>query len=124
MSAKEVGEKLVAFCKEGKNADSIQTLYADDVVSVEAMAMSEGGDRETKGKEAVLGKNAWWQENHEIHEASVEGPFPHGDDRFAVIFRYDVTSKPMGGQRMKLNEVGVFHLADGKIVREEFFYSM
>ncbi len=123
MSPKDIGEKLVAFCRDGNNQESIRTLYADDVVSVEAMAMGEQGP-ETHGKEAVLGKNQWWQDNHEVHEASVEGPFPHGDDRFAVIFKYDVTSKPMGGRRMKFDEVGVFHVSDGKITREEFYYSM
>ena len=124
MSAKEIGEKLVAFCREGKNLESINTLYADDVESVEASAPPAGGDRVTKGKEGVIGKNQWWTENHEVHEASVEGPFPHGDDKFAVIFRYDITSKPMGGARLKMEEVGVFHVKDGKIAREEFFYSM
>ena len=123
MSAKEVGEKLVAFCKEGKNLESINTLYADDVVSVEA-AEAPGMERETKGLEGVRKKNQWWTENNEVHEGSVEGPFPHGDDRFAVIFRYDVTFKP-NGQRSKMEEVGIFTLnADGKVVREEFYYSM
>ncbi len=117
-----IGEKLVAFCREGRNLESVETLYADDVASVEA-AEGPGGPRVTEGKEKVKGKNQWWVENHEIHSASVEGPFPHGDDRFAVIFDYDVTNKP-SGNRMAMKEVGVFHVKDGKVVREEFFYSM
>lgn len=124
MSALEVGKKLVQFCKEGKNLESINTLYADDVESIEAAAPPAGGERITKGKEGVIGKNQWWTENHEVHEGSVEGPFPHGEDKFAVIFKYDITNKP-SGQRMKLEEVGVFHLnGDGKVQKEEFFYSM
>lgn len=123
MSALEVGNKLVALCREGKNLEAVATLYSDDVVSVEAV---DGGGfpRTMNGKEAVVGKGKWWDENHEIHSAEVEGPFAHGDDRFAVIFRYDVTSKPMNNQRMQLNEVGVFTVADGKITREEFYYTM
>ena len=123
MSALEVGKKLVQFCKEGKNLESISTLYAKDVESIEAMA-PPGGERIAKGIDAVKGKNQWWTENHEVHEGSVEGPFPHGDDKFAVIFKYDITNKP-SGQRMKLEEVGVFHLnGDGKVAKEEFFYTM
>ena len=123
MSALEVGKKLVQFCKEGKNLDSINTLYADDVVSIEAAEM-QAGERVAKGIEAVRGKNQWWMDNHEIHEATVAGPFPHGDDKFAVIFKYDITNKP-SSQRMKMEEVGVFHLnADGKVAKEEFFYAM
>lgn len=121
MNAKEVGEKLVSLCKEGKNVESINTLYADDVVSVEA-GVPPGQDTKTEGREGVLGKNKWWFDNHEVHSAEVEGPFPHGD-RFAVIFRYDITQKA-SGQRVKMDEVALFTVADGKVKKEEFFYSM
>ena len=123
MSAKEIGQKLVAFCREGKNLESVNTLYAKDVESVEAAPPPSGGDRTTKGIEAVRGKNQWWAENHEIHEAHVEGPWPHGADRFVVRFAYDVTNKP-SGRRMKMDEIGVFTVADGKVVKEEYFYDM
>jgi ketosteroid isomerase-like protein len=49
-------------------------------------------------------------------------PYPN-DDRFAVRFTYDVTNKG-SGQRFTMDEVGLFTVKDGKIVREEFFYSM
>ena len=122
MSALEIGQKLVAFCKEGKNLDAINSLYADDVVSVEA-ADPPGGERTASGIDAVRGKNQWWTENHEIHSASVEGPWPHGDDKFAVRFSYDVTNKP-SGQRIKMDEIAVYTLTNGKVSREEFFYTM
>ena len=55
MSAKEIGEKLVAYCKEGKNAEAVNELYADNIVSIEAAA-SPAADmpREMNGKEAIL----------------------------------------------------------------------
>ncbi len=124
MNALEIGQKLVAMCREGRNMDAINELYADDVVSVEAMAPPEGGEREMSGIDAVRGKNDWWNENHEVHDASVAGPFPHGDDRFCVHFKFDVTSKPMGGQRFSMEEIGLYSVADGKITKEEFFYTM
>jgi len=34
----------------------------------------------------------------------------------------DVTKKP-SGKRMTLDELGLFTVRDGKIVREEFFYT-
>ena len=51
-------------------------------------------------------------------------PFPN--DRFAVKFHYERTPKsgPMKGKRMQMDEVGVDTVRNGKIVREEFFYSM
>ena len=122
MSAKEIGTQLVQFCKEGKNLESINTLYAENVESIEAVPGPDG-ERVAKGIDAIRGKNQWWSENHEVHSSSVEGPFPHGNDRFAVRFSYDITNKP-SGQRMQLDEVALFTIENGKIVKEEFFYDM
>ena len=121
MNAKEIGGKLVELCSQGKNMDAIDQLYANDVVSVEAGG-PPGMDRTATGKEAVIGKNKWWTDNHEVHAAKCEGPFPH-DDRFAVRFEYDVTNKP-SGKRFVMKEVGLFNTKNGKITREEFFYDM
>ena len=119
MNTMEIGKKLVALCSQGKNMEALDTLFADDVVSVEAVAMP-GMQQEAQGLAAVKGKGEWWLANHEIHSASVTGPWPHGD-RFVVGFQYDVTNKP-SGKRMKMDEVGLYSVRNGKIVREEFFY--
>ena len=121
----ELGAKLVEFCKEGKNLEFINAHYADTVTSVEAMESPANPEmpRTLEGIEAVRGKNSWWIENHEIHSANVAGPYPHGDDRFATLFSYDVTFKPTG-ERMTMEEVGLYTTAGGKITREEFFYHM
>jgi ketosteroid isomerase-like protein len=122
MDTKEVAEKLVGLCKEGKNQEAIDSLYADDIVSVEAQA-AEGMPAEMHGIDAVRGKNKWWTENHEVHSAAVKGPFANGD-RFAVIYNYDVTPKagPFEGKRFAMEEVAVYDVKDGKVVREQFFY--
>lgn len=119
--ALNVGQKLVAFCREGKNMEAIDALYGDNIVSVEAAAMQEGMDRETKGLQAVRGKSEWWVNNNEVHAAEVRGPFPHGNNRFATLFNYDVTNK-QSGQRTQMEEVGVYTVENNKIVREEFFF--
>lgn len=123
MSLKEIGERLVALVKEGNNLEAIYELYGKDIASIEAGEPPEGGARVSKGIEAVEGKNKWWTENHEVHAASVKGPYPHGEDRFCVIYSYDVTNKP-SGQRFEMEEVALYTITDGKIVQEEFFYSM
>lgn len=122
MSAKDIGQQIVNLCREGKNLEAIDTLYAENVVSVEA-APGPDGNPVAEGIQAVRGKNQWWQENHEIHSASVEGPWPHGD-RFAIRFSYDVTSKPMNNARFKMEEIALYTVENGKVVREEFFYDM
>lgn len=120
MNANEIGQKLVSLCKEGRNHEAAETLYAENVESVEAAAPN-GGDRVAKGMTAVHAKSKWWADNHIVHKAETFGPYPHGDDRFAVRFVYDVTFKPTSTRRT-LDEVAVFHVANGKVVREEFFY--
>ncbi len=119
MNTMEIAQKLVELCKQGKNEEALDTLFAEDMVSVEAVAMP-GAPQEAKGLAAVKGKGEWWLANHEIRSASVTGPWPHGD-RFVVGFQYDVTNKP-SGKRMKMDEVGLYTVRNGKIVREEFFY--
>jgi len=123
MDTKQVGDKLVELCKQGKNLEAVDTLYSPDIVSVEAMAM-DPMPAEMRGIDAIRGKNQWWFDNHEIHSASAVGPMTN-HDKFAVLFDYDVTSNapgPMQGQRMKMQEVGLYTVKDGKIVREEFYY--
>ena len=44
------------------------------------------------------------------------------DDYFAVTYTMDITYK--GAPRMTETELAVYKVADGKIVREEFFYNM
>ncbi len=120
MTASEIAKAYVGLCKEGKNGECLDTLFAKDAVSVEAAA-PPGGERTVKGLEAIHGKSKWWTDNHTVHKAEVFGPYPH-DDRFAVRFLYDVTNKP-SGKRFTMDEVGVFTVANGKITREEFFYA-
>jgi ketosteroid isomerase-like protein len=119
MTTLEIGTKLVELCKQGKNHEAMETLYAPDVVAVEAAAMP-GMPAETQGLDKVRAKSKWWADNHTIHSASVEGPWPNGD-RFAVRFSYDITNKPQN-RRMQMDEIALFTVKNGKIVREEFFY--
>jgi ketosteroid isomerase-like protein len=121
MKTMDIARKLVDMCRQGKNMEAIEALYADDAVSVEA-SMPPGMEREAKGKAAIRAKSEWWFDNHIVHSAVVTGPWPH-DDRFVIGFQFDVTNKP-SGQRMQMDEVGLFQVRNGKIVREEYFYDM
>ena len=46
MSTMEIATKMVELCRQGKNMEALNTLFAEDVVSVEAMAMP-GGQQES-----------------------------------------------------------------------------
>lgn len=91
--------------------------YSPECVSVEANEMP-GMDRAAVGLDAIRGKHAWWDANAEMHSVTVTGPWTHGDNQFAVGFAMDVT---MMGERTSSDEVGIYTVENGKIVKEEFF---
>ena len=107
-----VGQQLVDLCNQGRHLEAVETLYADDVVSVEAFEMP-GHPKELRGKEAVLGKSKWFK-----------GPYPCADGRFAAWMSMDITPRegPMAGKRLTMEEVCLYYVENGRITREEFFY--
>jgi ketosteroid isomerase-like protein len=124
MTTKEIADQLVALCRAGRNIEAVDALLSENVVSVEARG-DETMPAQTNGRAGVRGKNQWWIANHKIHSAEVKGPFPHGD-RFTVLYNFVVTPLvgPMAGKKVRMEEVALYTVADGKITREEFFYDL
>jgi hypothetical protein len=120
MSTQNIAKRYVELCQAGKNDVCLDELYAKDAVSVEAAAMP-GTERVVKGLDGIRAKSKVWRETNVVHGAEVMGPFPN-DNRFAVRFTFDVTNKP-SGRRIKMDEIGLFTVENGKIAREEFFYT-
>ena len=118
MSVQTVGYKFVEMCRQGKNFDVMRTMYAPDIVSV------EGDGKETKNQAPVIKKSEDWVSDKTFNGETVAGPFFNGanPDQFAVFFTLDITPKATG-QRITLEEVGVYTVGkDDKITREQFFY--
>ena len=117
MTTKEVANRLVQLCREGKNPDAIKELYADNVVSLEP----KGARAErTEGKENVLAKTLGWLATVEqFHGATISEPVVTSNF-FCCVMETDTTMKGMG--RMQLNEIAVFEVKDGKIIKEQFFF--
>ncbi|MEW5687453.1 MAG: SnoaL-like domain-containing protein [Pseudomonadota bacterium] len=116
-TVQQVAEDLVAMCRKGQFDESGDKYWADDVVSREPMP---GDMAEVRGRAGVKAKGDWWTANHEVHEVLVEGPYVSGD-QFVVRFKMELT--PKGGQRITLDEVGLYTVRDGKVVEESFFYA-
>ena len=119
MTDQEIAKRYVELCKAGKFDECLNELFAEDAVSVEAFA-PPGTDPTSRGLAAIRAKGEWWVNNNEVHGGEVHGPYPNGD-RFAVRFAFDLTFKPTG-KRISMDEIGLFTVKDGKIIREEFFY--
>ncbi len=122
MTTQQVAEQLVSLCRQGQNLVAMEQLYDANIVSVEA-STSEGARayKEVTGIAACKEKGMKWVAAHEIHGATVEGPFMHGADKFAVYFVFDVTPKATG-QRVSQKEVGLYTVKNGKITREEWYF--
>lgn len=123
-NALEIGKRLVELCRQGKHLEAVETLYAPEIVSVEAFGNEQMPQRK-EGIAAIREKNKGWLAAHEIHSNEVTGPWPHGD-RFIVGMKMDVTAKSgeMAGKRMTFDEAALYTVRDEKIVKEEFFYAM
>ena len=118
MSTQDIANDLVALCKAGKFDEAGEKYWADDVLSVEA---APGDMAQIRGKDAARGKGEWWWSNaHEVHSSEVEGPYVNGD-QFVVRFKMDLTQKETGN-RIQMDEVGVYTIKNGKIAEERFFY--
>jgi len=117
MTTEEVAKKVVELVRKQAWYEALDTLYDNDVVSVEAYSAG-GGSPETRGKEGVHSKVDWWLNAMQVHSFKASEPFV-GQDRFVVQYDADVTEKE-SKERRKMSEVGVYTVKNGKIVREEF----
>lgn len=109
----EVGAALVAMFNAGKLTEIENNYWSPSIVSCEGSA-----GLEWRGRAAVEAKNHGWLSENEIVGASAEGPYV-GATAFAVKFRMQVRSK-RDGKTMSAEEIGVYHVQNGRIVREEF----
>ena len=112
MKTEEVAKKVVELVRKQAWHEALNSLYDDNVVSVEATTP------ETQGKEGVRGKVDWWLDTFEVHRFDASEPFV-ARDRFVVQYDAEVSDKKTK-ERRKLSEVGVYTVKNGKIVREEF----
>ncbi|MFD2914747.1 nuclear transport factor 2 family protein [Psychroserpens luteus] len=119
MNTKEVAQKWAQLCREGKNLDCINELYAENVVSKEMPGMP---GEIVSGKQNVWNKNKEWLDNVvEFHGGDIGEP-TIADNHFTSKMTFDVTFKDRGRQQME--ELAVFGVKDGKISSEQFFYNM
>lgn len=116
MSISQVAKDFTAALNAGDFAKA-ESFWSDDVVSIEAQ---DGPMREVRGREAVHGKGEWWTANHEVHGFETHGPYLNGD-QFALRFAMDVTPNATG-QRVRMEEVALYTVREGKITEERFFY--
>lgn len=113
-----VADDFTALWRAGQFKTAGEKFWAENVVSIEPHAMSDGSDAEYRGIEAVRAKNLEWFATHGIEDLTVDGPFVTGD-RFALFADMLIAH---AGRRTPHSRIAVFAVSDGRIVEERFFY--
>jgi len=123
MNTQQVANRLVELCREGKGQQAQDELYSKDAVSVEMEGMEASGmPTVAKGMDAIREKGRTFNEGIEaVHGGTVGDPIVMGN-WFAITMTMDATFKGRG--RMNMEEICVYQVKDGKIVREQFFYDL
>jgi len=117
-SCHELGTEFIRLFNGGDIASIEKNLWSTKVVSVEGLGVNQAWH----GLEAVRAKNDGWMSTHKIHGSTADGPYV-GASGFAVRFSMDVEDTA-SGQRYPMNEVAVYTVDRGRIVREEFMYQV
>lgn len=117
MSTQEIANRLVELCRQGDYATCYKELYAEDAWSIEP---EHAPTPPVQGMAAFAEKGKQWNEMmEEFHGAEIGDPIV-GENHFSCTMMMDATFKERG--REKMNEICVYEVKDGKIVKEQFFY--
>ncbi|MES1214256.1 MAG: nuclear transport factor 2 family protein [Bacteroidota bacterium] len=118
MTTQEVANRMAELFRENKWAEVQQELFSDDAESVEPPHAQ--GMQSVKGKEAIKKKGEDFNNMvEEVHGGYAGEPIVAGN-YIALAMGFDATMKGMG--RQKMDEIAVYEVKDGKIVKEQFFY--
>jgi ketosteroid isomerase-like protein len=118
MTSQEIANRLVQYCRKGQWESAQKELYAKDATSTEPYATPEF-EKETKGLDAILKKGKKFDALVEkLHSLEASEPLVAGNS-IAFVLTMDVTMKGQG--RMKMPELCVYQVKDGKIISEQFF---
>jgi hypothetical protein len=118
MTTQEVANRFNELTKQG-DWDKIQEeLFGDTAVSIEPEHSK--GLQKAEGIEAIKAKGKMFKEmTEEVHSGYCSDPIV-GGNFFSVAMGLDITMK--GAGRMKMDEIAVYEVVEGKIVKEQFFY--
>lgn len=118
MTTQEVADRLSRYFKENKWAEAQDELFSKDAESIEPP--HSHGMPSVKGIDAIKQKGADFNSMvEEVHGGYAGEPIVAGN-YIAIAMGMDVTMKGQG--RSKMEEICLYEVKNGKIVKEQFFY--
>ena len=118
MTTQDVANRLSELFRENKWSEAQEELFSEDAISIEPIHAQ--GLQSVKGLDNIKKKMDEFKAMIEqMHGGYVTGPTVAGN-HIAFGIGIDVNFKGMG--RQKMDEIAVYEVKDGKIVKEQFFF--
>ena len=119
MTTQEIANRLVEVCRLGKYEQTVKELYSPNIVSVEPEGVP---NRIVKGLEAIAEKGKNFEARIErVNKSVITDPIV-ANNIFSCAMLMNVNMKDVPVP-IDMDEICVYTVADGKIVKEEFFYT-
>jgi hypothetical protein len=120
MTTQEVANRYYELTSENKFDILLDELYSNDIECIEPANNGIASLQNIKGLDAKKQKDKNFGEAmEEMHSAYCDEPIVAGK-YFSLKMGMDVTLKGVG--RINMDEICVFEVEDGKIIKEQFFY--
>ncbi len=115
MSTQEIANRLVELCRKGEYDTCYAELFSPEIQSVEADGAT------VQGFDALKKKGEEWNASMEEFMGSEIGDPIVSGNFFSLPMSF--TAKFKGAPSpTKMEEICVYQVKDGKIVKEQFFY--
>ena len=120
LTTQEVADRFYQLSEQGDFNKVQEELYGENAVSIEPPQAAAMGMHNVEGLDAIKQKGKDWEAQvEEMHGGYTSKPVV-GGNYFAVAMGMDVTMK--GAGRVKMDEIAVYEVKNGKIVKEQFFF--
>jgi ketosteroid isomerase-like protein len=120
MTTKEVAKRFYDLSQEGKFDQIQDELFSPDAVSIEPEHAAQQGMVSVTGLANIKAKSRQFNDMVQEMHGGYSGEPQVAGNFFSVAMGMDVTMK--GQSRMKMDEICVYEVKDGKIVKEQFFF--
>lgn len=118
MTTQDVANRFNELAQTGQWEQIQNELFSDNARSIEPG--HSPGLQSVDGMDAIRQKGQQFGQMVEEMHGGYSNPPVIAGNHFAVSMGMDVTMKGQG--RMKMDEIAVYEVKDGKIVKEQFFY--
>jgi hypothetical protein len=118
MTTQQIADRLSELFKESKWEEAQRELFSSEAVSLEPP--QSPGLQTVIGLDNIIKKGEMFKDmTEEIHGGYIRGPLVSGN-HISFGIGMDATMKGQG--RTMMEEIAVYEVKDGKIMKEQFFY--